>query len=52
MDFGIRRSILLHCLLMIFVQALRALNRSIPIREVFSSGLKDLVRLLTNIELF
>ena len=52
MDFGIRRSILLYHLLIIFMQALRAFNRSIPIREVFSLGLKDLIRLLTSIELF
>ena len=39
-------------LLMIFVQALRAPSRSIPIREVFSLGLKDLIRLLINTKLF
>jgi len=27
-------------------------SRSIPIREVFSLGLKDLIRLLTSAELF
>ena len=27
-------------------------SRSIPIREVFSLGLRDLIRLLTSIELF
>ena len=34
------------------MQALKAPNRSILIREVFSLGLRDLIRLLTNIELF
>ena len=52
MDFGVRRSILLYHLLITFAQALRAPGRSIPIREVFSLGLKDLIRLLTNMELF
>jgi len=51
-DFGIRRSILLYRLLMTFTQALRAPGRSISIREVFSLGLKDLIRLLTSIESF
>jgi len=50
--FSIRRSILLYRLLIIFTQALRASGRSIPIREVFSLGLKDLIRLLTSAELF
>ena len=35
-----------------FVQALRAPDRSIPIKEVFSLGLRDLTKLLTNIKLF
>ena len=52
MDFGVRRSILLYYLLIIFMQALRAPSKSIPIREVFSLGLKDLIRLLTSMELF
>ena len=52
MDFGVRRSILLYHLLMTFIQALRALNRSTPIRKVFSSELKDLIRLLTSIKSF
>jgi len=51
-DFGVRHSILLYCLLIIFTQALRAPSRSIPIREVFSLGLRDLIRLLTSAELF
>jgi len=51
-DFGIRRSILLYHLLITFTQALRAPNRSTPIREGFSSGLRDLIRLLISIELF
>ena len=51
-DFGVRRSISLYRLLMTFAQALRAPGRSTPIREVFSSGLKDLIRLLTSIKLF
>jgi len=51
-DFSIRRSISLYCLLITFTQALRAPGRSIPIREVFSLGLKNLIRLLTSIELF
>ena len=37
---------------MTFIQALRAFSRSIPIREVFSLGLRDLIKLLINIELF
>ena len=37
---------------MTFVQALKASSRFIPIKEVFSSGLKDLIRLLTNIKSF
>ena len=43
MDFGVKYSISLYYLLMIFMQALRALSRSIPIREVFSLGLRDLI---------
>ena len=50
--FNVRRSILLYHLLMIFIQASRAPSRSIPIREVFSLGLRDLIRLLISIELF
>ena len=34
------------------MQALRAPNRSTPIREVFSLGLEDLIKLLTSTELF
>ena len=52
MDFGIRRSILLYYLLITFMKALRASSRSIPIREVFSLGLRDLIRLLTSAESF
>ena len=37
---------------MTFAQALKAFGRSTPIREVFSLGLKDLIRLLTSTELF
>jgi len=51
-DFGVRRSILLYYLLIMFTQALRAPGRSIPIREVFSLGLRDLIRLLTSTESF
>ncbi len=51
MGFNIRYSILYYLLIM-FVQVLRAPSRSIPIREVFSSGLRDLIKLLINIELF
>ena len=43
---------LLYRLLITFVQVLRALSRSIPIREVFSLGLKNLIRLLISIKLF
>ena len=50
--FNVRYSISLYYLLIIFIQVSRAPSRSIPIREVFSSGLKDLIRLLTNTELF
>ena len=35
-----------------FVQALKAPNRSILIKEVFSLGLRDLIRLLISAELF
>ena len=52
MDFGIRRSISLYYLLITFAQALRAPGRSTPIREVFSLGLRDSIRLLTSMELF
>ena len=52
MCFKVRRSILLYCLLITFTQALRASSRSTPIREAFSLGLKDLIRLLISIELF
>jgi len=51
-DFGVRHSISLYRLLMTFAQALRAPSRFIPIREVFSLGLRDLTRLLTSAELF
>jgi len=51
-DFGVRCSISLYCLLITFAQASRAPGRSIPIREVFSLGLRDLIRLLTSTELF
>jgi hypothetical protein len=50
--FGVRRSISLYRLLITFAQALRAPSRSIPIREVFSLGLKDLIRLLISAESF
>jgi hypothetical protein len=43
---------LLYRLLITFTQALRASGRSTPIREVFSSGLRDLIRLLTSTESF
>ena len=52
MGFNVRYSILLYYLLMAFAQALRAFSRSIPIREVFSSGLKDLIRLLISVKSF
>jgi len=51
-DFSVRRSILLYYLLITFAQALRAPSRSIPIREVFSLGLRDLIRLLISTESF
>jgi len=50
--FGVRRSILLYRLLITFTQALRAPGRSMPIREVFSLGLRDLTRLLISAESF
>ena len=50
--FGVRYSILLYCLLIIFTQALKASSKSIFIKEVFSSGLRDLIRLLISMELF
>ena len=52
MGFGIRRSISLYRLLITFTQALRAPDRSTPIREVFNLGLKDLTRLLISAESF
>jgi len=51
-DFSVRRSISLYRLLIMFMQALRAPSRSIPIREVFSLGLRDLIRLLTSAKSF
>ena len=50
--FGIRYSILLYYLLIVFMQALKAPSRSIFIKEAFSLGLRDLIRLLISIELF
>ena len=50
--FGVRRSISLYRLLITFAQASRAPGRSTPIREVFSSGLRDSTRLLTSAESF
>ena len=52
MGFGVRYSILLYCLLMTFIQILKALSKPIFIREVFSLWLRDLIKLLTSIELF
>ena len=52
MGFGVRRSILLYRLLITFAQALRAPSRSILIREVFSLGLRDLIRLLISAKSF
>jgi hypothetical protein len=49
---GVRRSILLYRLLITFTHTLRAPGRSIPIREVFNLGLRDLIRLLISTELF
>jgi len=37
---------------MTFAQALKAPSKSTPIREVFSLGLKDLIKLLISAELF
>ena len=51
-DFGVRRSISLYHLLIMFTQVLRAPSRSTPIRKVFSSGLRDSIRLLISAELF
>jgi hypothetical protein len=50
--FGVRRSILLYRLLITFIQVLRVPSRSIPIKEVFSLGLRDLIRLLISTESF
>jgi len=50
--FGIKRSILLYRLLIMFTQVLRAPSRSTPIREGFSLGLRDLIRLLISTESF
>ena len=52
MNFSVRRSISLYCLLITFAQALRAPSRSTPIREVFSLRLRDLIRLLISVESF
>ena len=52
MGLNIRHSILLYYLLITFTQASRAPGRSIPIREVFNLGLRDLIRLLISAELF
>ena len=51
-DFSIQRNMSLYHLLMTFTQALRVPNKSTPIREVFSSGFRDSIRLLINIKLF
>jgi hypothetical protein len=50
--FGVKYSISLYHLLMIFMQALRAPSRSIPIKEVLSLRLRDLIRLLISVKLF
>jgi len=50
--FGVRRSILLYHLLMTFAQALRISSRSTPLREIFSLGFRDSIRLLINTESF
>ena len=50
--FSVRRNISLYRLLMIFAQASRVSNKSTPIREIFSLGFRDLIRLLINTELF
>jgi len=50
--FGVRRNISLYHLLIMFVQALRVSGRSMPIREVFNLGFRDLIRLLINIKSF
>jgi len=52
MGFGVRYSILLYYLLITFTQVLKAPSRSIPIKEVFSLGFRDLIRLLINTESF
>ena len=51
-DFGVRCNILLYYLLITFVQALRVFNRSTLIKEVFSLGLRDSIRLLISVKLF
>ena len=50
--FGVRCSISLYCLLMTFVQASRVSGKSMPIREIFSLGFRDSIRLLINAESF
>ena len=50
--FGVKYNILLYHLLITFIYALRAFSKSIPIKKVCSSGLRDLIRLLTSIKLF
>ena len=49
---GIYRAVILYYLLIIFIQLLKASNKSIFIKKIFSSRLRDLIRLLINIELF
>ena len=51
MGLGVRHNILLYYLLIMFIQALRALSRFTPIRKAFSLGLMDLIRLLISLEL-
>ena len=51
-DLGVKRSISLYHLLIAFTQALKAFSKSIPIKEVFSLKLKDLIKLLISMELF
>ena len=49
---SVKYSILLYYLLITFIQTLRAFSRSIPIKEVFSLRLRDLIRLLISTESF
>ena len=50
--FGVRRSISLYYLLIMFAQISKISGRSTPIKKVFNLKFKDLIKLLISVELF